>query len=213
MKQDYTDITVILDRSGSMASVKDDTIGGFNSFLSEQKKVKGKCTISLYQFDDKCETVYENLDIQAAPNLALEPRNNTALLDAIGESINRTGNRLKSMLESARPSKVIVLIQTDGQENASKKFTKDKIFEMISHQREKYNWEFVFLGANQDAIATAASYGIARGSSLTYASNSMGTQEIYKSLNKNFTNFRCSVTNDASFDNEDRANQAKAGIV
>lgn len=212
MQENYTDVSVVLDRSGSMASVRADTEGGFNTFVNEQKKVPGKCLFSLYQFDDVYETVYEGRDVKDVPKLDLQPRNSTALLDAIGKTINKTGERLRNLSESQRPSKVVILVQTDGEENASKEYSRDRIFEMIKHQREKYNWEFVFLGANQDAIATATSYGFSAKSSLTYAANSAGTSAVYGSLGKNLTKMRCCVTQDMAFDDEDKQNQQNAGV-
>lgn len=209
MKQNYCDISIVLDRSGSMESIREDVIGGFNTFLDSQQKVSGDCTISLYQFDDVYETVYEGKDIKNASELTKEtyvPRNMTALLDAIGKTINKTGNRLSELKEENRPSKVIFVIQTDGLENASKEFTKDKIFEMIKHQRENYNWEFVFLGANQDAIATATSYGINRNASYTYAGTSKGVNMAYNAINCSVTRARTSNSS-VSFTDQERKEQ------
>lgn len=215
MKPNYTDITVVLDRSGSMADVKTDTIGGFNTFLSDQVKVPGEATITLNQFDDVFEHVIKAEPIRNARPLSdstYVPRGSTALLDAIGRSINETGKRLESMKEEDRPSKVVMVIVTDGFENASKEFTKDKVNAMISEQRDKWNWEFVFLGANQDAISTASSFGIQAANAMTYASNAKGTSDSYKSLSKNLTAFRCATKMSMSFDDEDRKKQEEAGV-
>ena len=177
MRLGLVSIAIILDRSGSMASVKEGTIAGFNEFVESQKKLPGEATISLFQFDDVYETVYDGIDIKNTILLTeatYQPRNITALLDAIGKTIINLGQKLNTIPEKDRPEKVIVVIQTDGYENASKEFSSLEINEMITHQREKYNWQFVFLGANQDAIMTASHLGIAANKSMTYAHSSDG---------------------------------------
>lgn len=214
MNQDYTDISIILDRSGSMQTVANDTIGGFNQFVQEQKKQPGRALLSLYQFDDHYETRYEGRDIAEVPPLEFSPRGMTALYDAIGRTINNTGARLRSIPEYLRPGKVMMVILTDGFENASREFTKDRIKEMITHQRTKYQWDFVFLGANQDAILTSATIGIGRSSTLTYASNTMGVGSAWAAA-ANYTNSvrgaKGAAAGAAAFSDEDREAQAKAG--
>ena len=210
MKKNYAKIVVVLDRSGSMESVKNATIEGFNKFLQGQKEVEGECDISLYQFDDKYEAVFEDKNIQEAPKLTdktFVPRGWTALLDAIGRTINKLGNDLHALREKDRPEKVFFVIQTDGYENDSKEFTREKIFDMIKHQTEKYSWKFIFLGANQDAIATAQSYGIGSNTSLTYSATSIGTDRAYYSMNSVVSGARCAAFDDFkaySFSQEDR---------
>lgn len=182
MKKDYTHIAIVLDRSGSMSSVKEATINGFNEFIVGQRQVKGEATVTLAQFDDVYEVVYDFVDLKTVPFLNERtycPRNFTALLDAMGRTINETGKRLAAMPESQRPERVIMLIQTDGMENSSKEFDSGKILEMVTHQRDKYNWQFIFLGANQDAILTAQSYGIQVGKAITYAHSALGTEYVY----------------------------------
>lgn len=207
------EIALILDRSGSMESIKTDTIGGFNKFLDSQKRVDGKCRISLYQFDDRYDVVYENKDIQDAPLLddkTFVPRGWTALLDAIGRTVNDLGSRLNKLPEKERPQKVMVVIMTDGAENTSKEFSREKIFEMIKHQTDKYSWNFIFLGANQDAIATAQSYGIGANSTLTYAASSVGTKSAFNSLSTAMSGARCASTKMAfTFNQSDRDIQDK----
>lgn len=215
MKNGYTDISIVLDRSGSMESVKSDTIGGFNAFLDDQKKAGGEATITLAQFDDVYEVLYFALPIVDAKRLdsaTFVPRGSTALLDAIGRTIHDTGKRLEAMPEGERPEKVIFVIVTDGEENASKEFTAAQVNDLITHQREKYNWEFVFLGANQDAITTAANLGIAGAASLTYAANSKGVQGAYASLSRSVTSRRAGITMGVDFSDEDRDTQKKAGV-
>ena len=212
MRQDFTYIAVVLDRSGSMNCVKDATIEALNGFVESQKKGAGSANISLYQFDDVYEVVYENKPVADAPALTGEtyqPRGSTALLDAIGRTIVATGAKLFAMAESDRPGTVIVVIQTDGQENASKEYTSAKVNELIAHQRDVYKWEFVFLGANQDAIASAAGFGIHATSALGYASNRRSSKAAFDAVG-NKTNLlraaKLSGQSDASyaFDDQDR---------
>jgi uncharacterized protein YegL len=210
MKKDYCDITMLLDKSGSMYGVVSDTIGGVNSFIDKQRLVKGECKLSIYQFDDIYETTYEVSDIQSCGKLTTEnyqTRGSTALLDAIGKTIINLGKRLDNLTEDKKPEQVVVVIQTDGEENASKEFTREKIFDMISHQRDKYNWQFIFMGANQDAISTAKSYGISASSALTYANNSAGNFFAYSGVACNIASYRAGTTSDTSFTDTDRTLQ------
>jgi hypothetical protein len=165
----YTDITMVLDRSGSMQSIKDDTIGGFDAFTSEQRRLPGRCTVSLVQFDNVYEEVYTGRDLADVPSLTLVPRGSTAMLDAIGRAVNATGARLAAMPEDRRPGTVIVGIMTDGLENASREFTYPMVKALIEQQEQVYGWTFMYMGANQDAIEVGASLGVARDRSLTYA--------------------------------------------
>lgn len=213
MNNDLTDINFILDRSGSMSTIKDDTIGGFNSFIDSQKKAPGEATMSLHQFDDEYSTVYENINISEVVNLSdttFVPRGMTALLDAIGRTINSTGARLAKLQEDKRPGKVIFVILTDGGENASKEFSHTKINEMITHQEETYDWDFIFLAANQDAIQTGAMLGIKAGNAMTFAATSKGTQDSYDTIAASMTMYRsASATMKKSnfFSDEDKAKQ------
>ncbi|CAN5571422.1 VWA domain-containing protein [soil metagenome] len=210
-----TDITIILDRSGSMESVKSDTIGGFNSFLGEQQKVDGEASLSLVQFDDQYEVLYLDKDINSADRLTeatFQPRGMTALLDAIGRTINSVGQRLASLAEAERPDKVLFVIMTDGFENASKEFNAAKISEMINQQRNIYKWEFMFIGANQDAVLSANEIGIPAFAALTYAANEEGTQAAYSMMADKVKNYRVSSNAEAlQFNDEDRERQKKAG--
>ena len=165
----YTDITMVLDRSGSMQSIKDDSIGGFDAFTSEQRRLPGRCTVSLVQFDNVYEEVYTGRDLADVPSLTLVPRGSTAMLDAIGRAVNATGARLAAMPEDRRPGTVIVGIMTDGLENASREFTYPMVKALIEQQEQVYGWTFMYMGANQDAIEVGASLGVARDRSLTYA--------------------------------------------
>ena len=169
MKKDLTEIAYVLDRSGSMSHLTEPAILSFNEFLKEQKEEPGEVTFSLVLFDNEYLLHAEAVPIREVVELdttTYVPRASTALLDAIGRTIDDTGKRLAALKEKDRPGKVIVAIFTDGHENASTNYTLQDIAKRIKHQQEKYNWEFLFLGANQDAIATATSMNIhARNSS------------------------------------------------
>lgn len=213
MKTNHTDITIILDRSGSMSSVADDTIGGFNRFLSDQQAAPGTASITLNQFDDQFETVLNGVEIHSAKSLdrtTFVPRGYTALFDAIGRSITDTGARIEAMPESERPEKVVCVIITDGHENASREFIKPKVMEMIQHQREKYQWEFVFLGANQDAIAAAKGFGIAASNAMSFAGNGQGVTAAFASTSRNLQQYRAGGQSMA-YSTQDRQEQLKAG--
>ena len=213
MNSNYTDITVILDRSGSMLSIQKDMEGGLNSLFEEQKKLDGVCKVSLYQFDTEYESVFEGKDIKDVPEVKLLPRGGTALLDAIGKTINSVGLRLSSMNESERPGKVVVIIITDGQENSSVEFKKPQVFDMITLQRETYNWQFVFLGANQDAIEEAGSLGVMSSSSATYSSTSLGAKRIFYAVSQGMADYRtgassgCVISEDAKLEQEELIKQ------
>lgn len=214
MKQNYTHIAIVLDRSGSMISAKQDTIGGFNAFLEAQKVVPGEATLFLCQFDHEYNVLQDNVPLaQAAPlnELTYVPRGNTALLDAIGRTIVSVGAFLQFMSEAERPEKMIFVIITDGMENSSREYSSKQIMDMINHQRDVYKWEFVFLGANQDAIATAAGLGIGANSSLTFANNSAGNAAAYASVARATANYRNNMTLNMCFTEEDRLKQKQAG--
>lgn len=205
-----TDITIVLDRSGSMAATVNDVIHGYNHLLADQKKAPGRANITLHQFDTVFETPIPTSDVQKAQPLTdktFVPRGGTALLDAVARGIVDTGVRL-----SANPAvKVIFVIITDGEENSSKEFDRAKVMEMINHQRDKYSWEFVFLGANQDAIQGAASIGIHAANAMTYAHNSAGTRSAFEAVGENLVAMRCGSKKDMSYETKQRDDQMKAG--
>lgn len=217
MKDSLTDITFVLDRSGSMASVRDDTIGGFNAFIKSQKETAGEATMTLVQFDDQYDIHYTAKPIGEVVDLNHEtfvPRGYTALVDAIGKTIVTTGERLGKMNEADRPSKVIFVIQTDGGENSSKEFNRDKINEMIKHQTATYDWDFVFLGANQDAIQAGGRLGIMAGNSMTYSAGAAGTKGLFDTMACSMTSYRGGDLSKKSmfFSDADRKTQADAGL-
>ena len=171
--KDATHIAVLLDRSGSMGDIKDDAIGGFNCFLKEQKAAGANATLTLVQFDtESTDVVHESMPILEVPDLnhqTFQPRGGTPLLDALGQTIDSTGRALAAIPEASRPNKVVFVVITDGQENSSHQHTKASVKERIDRQSSQYNWQFVFLGANQDAFDEAGAVGIAMGNAANFA--------------------------------------------
>lgn len=185
MSENLVEIACVVDRSGSMASIATDAIGGFNTFLETQKAEPGSARLTLVLFDHEYKVGHESADIQSVPPLdetTYEPRGSTALLDALGRTIDDTGKRLASMPEDQRPRKVIVAILTDGMENASQHYSYEKISEMITHQRDVYNWEFVFLAANQDAIAEAGKMAIGADNAVAFMATGAGVRDAYTAM-------------------------------
>lgn len=171
--KDATHIAVLLDRSGSMEAVREETISGFNFFLKDQKAAGDNATFTLVQFDsESTDVVHESRKLGEVPDLNLDtfqPRGCTPLLDALGQTIVSTGKTLAAIPETNRPDKVVFVVITDGQENASHSFTKARIKEMIDHQTGKYNWKFIYLGANQDSFDEAGAVGIPKATTADYA--------------------------------------------
>jgi hypothetical protein len=189
-----TEIVAILDRSGSMSSLRHDTIGGFNTFLAEQKKNSGKAKLTLVQFDDQYQIDYDGVDIQSVKDLTgdtYRPRGSTALLDAVGKTIVTVGERFAKMKEEERPGQVIFLIITDGEENSSKEYiVASKIAEMVKHQTEKYNWTFTFLGGGDAAFSQGAALGFSASNTYNYSANHGGTSNAYKGISGGVTRRR-----------------------
>ena len=161
MNQNLTDITLVVDRSGSMQAIRADAEGGVNAFIADQARQPGEALLTLVQFDTNYDFVHSGIPVKQAPKYELVPRGATALLDAVGRAINETGARLAKLPENDRPGLVVFVVMTDGQENSSLEFTKSQIKQMIEHQQSAYNWQFTFLGANQDAFAEAEAMGMA----------------------------------------------------
>lgn len=187
MRKGLTEIIFILDRSGSMGGLEADTIGGYNSLIKKQKKEEGEAYISTVLFDDVCEVLHDRLSLdQIKPMTDKEyfVRGCTALLDAIGGAIHHIGNIHKYAREEDRPEKTLFIITTDGQENSSKRYSYKKVREMVERQKEKYGWEFLFLGANIDAIAEADKFGINADRAVNYHCDEEGTAVNYKALSK-----------------------------
>lgn len=198
---DYTAIAVLMDRSGSMQMIKDDAQGAVNSFVEDQKKVDGMCTVRLAQFDTTYEDVYKSTDVKYVDPYTLVPRGGTALTDGIGKLVYDFGKELDDLHEVDRPGKVIVVIVTDGGENASREYTTEAVKALITDQQEKYGWEFIFLAANQDAIAVGGGYGMKSGNSITFNVDNIAA--VSAMAGEYVTNYR-GTGNLASFTEEDR---------
>lgn len=189
MKPNYTYLAILVDRSGSMASIRDDAEGGLKRMVWEQRTLVGSLTTDLYQFDSAYERVGNDID-----NWSLAPRGTTALLDAMGRSITDVGEILKAMPEDDRPDKVVFVVVTDGMENASREWTRQKVMESVKHQQDTYNWKFVFLAANQDAIAEGASIGIHNSSN--YDATARGSMAMWNTVSDTVQLYRSGKADD-----------------
>lgn len=190
MKKDLTHLTLVIDTSGSMASIKNDAIGGVNSLLEKQKNEIGNCTVSIIEFNNKTKDVITNKDIKSVPVYNMNPGGGTAMLDGIGYAINSTGSYLTSLKEEDRPSLVVVAIITDGEENSSREFNYEKIKEMVEHQKSVYNWQFTFLCTDQSVLDKANNLGL---DGLVYSVDK--SQNIYKSISGNISRMRSQTIN------------------
>ena len=185
MKKNLTELVFILDRSGSMAGLEADTIGGLNAMIEKQRKEPGEAVISTVLFDNETEVIHDRIPLDRVPRLTEKEyyvRGCTALLDAVGGAIHHIGNVHKYAREEGRPEKTLFVITTDGMENASRRYTYDKVKAMIARQRERYGWEFLFLGANIDAAREAARFGIRADCAADYHADSIGTEAVYESV-------------------------------
>jgi hypothetical protein len=207
--KDFTDISILLDRSGSMQTIKSDTLGGLNSFILQQKEAGDNAALTFVQFDSEnsFEVLFESRPIKEVKILEdkdFQPRAMTPLFDALGHFINATGARLAKIPEDDRPDKVIAVILTDGYENASHEFSQEKVREMITHQQDKYNWMFVFIGADMDAVEVGGGLGIAKG--LTINVSSVNVAETYSTTAEKIANFRYSGNAEAmAYTDEERS--------
>lgn len=195
MKKNITELIFILDRSGSMAGLESDTTGGFNAMLEKQRNAPGDAVVTTVLFDDMFELLHDRIDIRAVKPITEREyfvRGSTALLDAIGLTISKIANVQKQTAEEHRADKVLFVITTDGMENASREYTYEKVRDMVRHQKVKYGWEFIFLGANIDAIATAASFGISADRAANFVSDSKGINLNYKAVSEAVSSFRSS---------------------
>lgn len=187
MRKGLTELVMILDRSGSMRGLEADTIGGFNSMIEKQKKEEGEAIVSVVLFDDRSEVIYDREDIRKVEPMSDRQyyvRGCTALLDAVGGAIHHIGNIHKYVRDEDIPEKTIFIITTDGLENASRRYHYDEVRHMIERQKEKYHWEFLFLGANIDAVREAARFGISASRAVTYEHDGAGTQLNYETVSK-----------------------------
>ena len=209
MKKGLTELVFIIDRSGSMAGLESDTIGGFNGLLEKQKKEDGDAFVSVVLFDDRTEVLYDRVDIRK-----VEPMNDsqyyvrgcTALLDAVGGAIRHIGNVHKYAREEDVPEKTLFIITTDGMENASRQYDYDKVRRMIEHEKEKYHWEFLFLGANMDAVQVAGRFGIGANRAVRYEHDEAGTRLNYEVMSAAVSFARSALSADkmsCALDNEE----------
>ncbi|WP_405167613.1 VWA domain-containing protein [Nocardia sp. NBC_01499] len=177
---DLTLIAVLLDRSGSMQSIKSDTEGGFAAFIDEQRTVPKTIEVTLARFDTEYECVYANRPLAQVPPLDLQPRGMTALYDAVGRLVTDVGAELAKRSEQDRPGTVIVVVLTDGHENSSKEWSHTAVKSLITQQQDVYDWNFLFLGANMDAVAIGAQMGFDPGNSITYAAAPQGVSGVFR---------------------------------
>lgn len=186
MNTNLTEIVFLLDRSGSMAGLESDTIGGFNGFIEKQKQMEGDTLVTAVLFDDQYEILWNGIKVEQTKLTKRDyfVRGMTALLDAVGKTILDVGYRLAKTPEEDRPGKVIFVITTDGMENASREFTYEKVKELIKHQQEKYNWEFIFLGANIDAAEEADSLGIDVANAFSFEASEKGVEIMYNMVSE-----------------------------
>lgn len=201
-KQNFTSINVIIDASGSMEHLTRDTIGSFNGFLKEQKEFPGEAVFTLCTFNNDYRLVHDFVKIASVPDLddvTYQARGGTALLDAMGTTIDSVGRKLAAMPEDQRPDKVIFLIITDGHENSSHHYHAEQIKSMVEHQKNTYSWEFVFMGANIDAIAGGANLGIDVHNTLNYAASAAGTKGLYSTISASMNSYRASNSSRADF--------------
>ena len=212
MKENLTELVFILDRSGSMHGKEQDVIGGFNNLLDKQKGIEGEAFVTTVLFDSDYEKLYDRVDLREIPALTdstYSVRGSTALLDAVGKTIDDIDARLSQTPEPERPAKVIFVITTDGMENASREYSAEQVKNMVEHQKAKYSWEFLFLGADIDAFGAACRIGIAQDRSARFRNNARGWAAGYKAMDSFISSARmCSPCSDwkASI-NEDEQEQ------
>lgn len=190
---ELTEIVLLVDRSGSMLAIADDMVGAIRQLLTEQAALPGTCRASIYQFDTgPVETVCEGVPVGEVPDCQLVPRGMTALLDAACTVIDRVGSRLASVPDGERPGRIVFAIITDGHENASREFKREHLLSRVERQTSEYGWQFVYLGANQDAIAEARQYGIV--SSMNYVADPSGVPMAAASLSSSIASYRSGAT-------------------
>ncbi len=196
MKKNCTELVFILDRSGSMRGLEQDTIGGFNAMIEKQKKTEGECYVSTILFDHETVVLHDRLplaQVQPLTDRDYTVRGCTALMDAMGGAIHHMGNVHKYARAEDVPEHTLFVITTDGMENASRRYSSNKVKAMVEHQKSKYGWEFLFLGANIDAVETAARFGIREDRAVTFHSDHEGTRLNYEVVSEAIHDVRCSA--------------------
>ena len=214
MKKNLTELVFILDKSGSMSGLEQDTIGGFNSMLEKQKNEVGEAFVTTVLFDNNYELLHDRLNIRIINPITKKEYyvgGSTALLDAIGNTINKIGIALSDAKEEERPEKVMFVIITDGMENSSHEFNQSKIKLMIEHQKSKYSWDFIFLGANIDAVETASKFGINEDRAVEFFNDSVGTELNYKVVSEAVSCFRQGKAVDSNWKLEIEKDYEKRG--
>lgn len=194
MKEKMTELVFILDRSGSMYHLTEDTIGGFNSLIEKQRGEEGECVVSTVLFNSESKVLYDRVPLEKIPEMTrgdYSASGNTALIDAIGGAIHHIGNVHKYARKEDVPKNTLFVIITDGMENASHIYSSDRVRKMIERQKSKYGWEFLFIGANIDAVETAKSFGISKECAADYIADSEGTDVIYDSVCSAVSMMRC----------------------
>lgn len=202
MKNNITELVFILDRSGSMSGLESDTIGGFNAMIEKQKKQEGECYVSTVLFDNVCEVLHDRVKLENIEKMTdsdYTVRGCTALIDAIGGAIHHIGNIHKYARKEDVPEHTMFVITTDGMENASHIYSSDQVKKKIERQKKKYGWEFLFIGANIDAVETAAQFGIAKDRAVNYRADSRGTEILYDTVSMAVCNVRAAAPLKASW--------------
>ena len=209
-----TELVFILDRSGSMAGLEKDTIGGFNAMIEKQKKQNGECYVSTVLFDNESEVIHDRVKLSEIKPMTEDDyyvRGCTALIDAIGGAIHHIGNIHKYARPEDVPEHTMFIITTDGMENASHRYSAEKVREMIKHEKEKYGWEFLFIGANIDAVETAAQYGIESDRAVNYHADEKGTKILYATVSETICNMRTNAPLQANWSDEINNDYQKRG--
>lgn len=193
--QNLTLIAFLLDRSGSMQSIKSDVVGGFDAFLAEQRAGDGDCRVTLAQFDDQYEVVYRAVPVSEVPPLVLNPRNSTALLDSMGKLITDTAAEIAALAEDAKPGSIIIAIMTDGLENASREWSRPAIKSLVEQQTNEFGWEFLYMGADQDAVEVGKDLGVKAEQAVTYSRGK--SREAMAAMSGNVRGYRTAKIVDA----------------
>lgn len=200
MKENYTHIAILVDRSGSMISIKKDMEGGIANFLREQKEIEGECTVSLAYFDHKYSVEIDRKPIREVQEIVIEPRGTTSLLDSMCRFIKDVGSTLNELSEDEKPDRVLFITITDGEENSSVEYTNEMVKVLIKEQEEKYKWNFTYIGANQDSFATSSRFGGRMDSSMNYSATYDGIIKMSSTLSDATKRYRSMNTDDISFD-------------
>lgn len=203
------EMLMVLDRSGSMASIRTETEGAFDRLIEDQRKLPDPCLVTLAQFDDHYEVVYTAKPLAEVPKLTLEPRGYTALFDAIGKTIVDQGKRFAAMPDAEKPEKVILVIVTDGMNNASKEHTADSVRKLIEEQEQRWGWAVTYLGAGREAFNAAADIGVKLPSSIQYDADAKGVAGVMNALNANIRGVRTGGQSAVCYSAEDRADASQ----